>query len=131
VDLQELDSATEPGRLSLEMGSPVGDRAGPYLGGDDRLVAAAGDRGTQHGLGAAVHRRAVDDAQTEVERSGDHRVGDVLPVRRKVEDAPGPQAHHGNRDPVAAERPGQHVEAIGALGAVAARPIRRPAATWG
>src|SRR3954470_5635947 len=99
VHLLEVHPAREVAELRLELEAPLLLRGRPDLRRDEDVVAAAVDSLAEHLLGAAVHRRGVEEARAAFVRGLDDLVGDLLAIRPKVEGEPAAEADNGDLDP--------------------------------
>ena len=135
VDLEQVDPPGVPAELSREVPAPVGDRARPDLGRDERLASPLAERCRQDRLRPAVHRRAVDDRRARVERGRHDGVGGGLRGRRQVEHPPRAEPDDREVDAGPAERSRVHPDTVAGRrpgSPVPARPVdgRRGAPGW-
>jgi hypothetical protein len=91
VHLLQVDPAAVELELTLVLPPALGFGVRPDLGRDDRLGAARAQRGPEHLLGAAVHRRRIEQPGAGVEQRCDDAIGAWLLSGAEVEHAPGAQ----------------------------------------
>jgi hypothetical protein len=96
VDLEQVDPVAEPAELAAEVRPGLVDRSRPDLRRDERRRAAgpalAAERGREHRLRAAVHRRGIDDADATLERGPHDSIRVGLSNRGQVEHPPRAQS---------------------------------------
>ena len=85
----------------LELARAPSRRGRPDLRRDERLAAPRPERAAEHALGAAVHRRRVDETRAPGEGGLDDLIGDSLPVVWEVEHLPRPEADDRDSAPCA------------------------------
>ena len=95
VHLLELDPPPVEAKLVGELPAPALGRASPDLRRDESLVAPMRESPPEHRLGAAVHRRGVEDAAASVEEDVDDGGRVLLALAPDVERAPRTEADDG------------------------------------
>ena len=96
VDLLDFHAA-EPAELPFELCLPLVDRRAPDLRRDSRPIAVVRERRSERRLGAAVHRRGVEDATARLERRTDDRACKLSVVAERV---PRAEADDGTEAPL-------------------------------
>ena len=127
VHLLQVDAAPEEAELVGELGAALLDGAGPDLRRHEGLFPPPGQRAAEHALGAAVHRRGVDELRSGGEGGVDDGVRGLLLGVRQVERRPGPEADDGELDAGAPEGSPLHTVCRHAPG----EPTRRSRARRG